>query len=251
MKNLLFWLYIIAAIVLINVGYIYWETRVTDSKEKASVITEKKETKQTTKADKAKTSNNTEPNDKLFKNDTFQSIYNNAVKEKDAMNITIVSTPYQTADDNSTVKEAFEKETDTFIKVNEVEISNASSNLNLDDIKNTQPDLVIIDAMTLNDYYENITVEDHNTTVENIYSSLNNDNIPVVIAGTRSEINDTNFIAYQQREAEYFNNQNNFNYINQSENWSNRDNLVTSDSLLTAEGVEQWVTSITGYLFNE
>lgn len=40
MKNLLFWIYIVAAVILIAVGYTFWETRVTDSDAREKAISE-------------------------------------------------------------------------------------------------------------------------------------------------------------------------------------------------------------------
>ncbi|WP_414042440.1 hypothetical protein [Macrococcus animalis] len=261
MKNLLFWLYIIAALILIAVGYTFWETRVTDSEaQEKSISTQSgkdyyadqdKTTKKEVKKDTSK-----KPNANLFKNKTFQSIYNEAVKDKKVMNITLVSTPYQTSDENTTVKDELEYSTDDHIKINEVEVSSSSSSVSMDKINKTKPDLIILDSLTLNDFSEDVSSNDHIATIESIYTTASNDDTPVVIVGTRPEYNDSDFAKYQQAEEEYFGSQNNeFFYVNQSSKWPNNkaieDYYSVEDGLLTERGVARWVTSISDYLFNE
>lgn len=261
MKNLLFWLYVIAAIILIAVGYTFWETRVTDSDAREKAVAEKsskdynatqdKSSKKTVKKDTSK-----EPNSNLFKNKSFQTIYNNAVKDNKVMNITLISTPYQTSDENTSVKDELENSSDDHIKVNEVEVSGSSSTVSMDKINKTKPDLIILDSLTLNDFSEDVASNDHIATIESIYSTASNNDVPVVIVGTRPEYNDSNFAKYQKAEADYFGGQNNqFFYVDQSAKWPNNkaieDYYNVEDGLLTDRGVARWVTSISDYLFNE
>lgn len=269
MKNLLFWLYIIVSIILIAVGYTYWESRVTDSAAREKAVStqngkdNKSEQKDTTKKEENKEENKEEkkdkskkPNANLFNNESFQSIYNDAVKDNKVMNITLVSTPYHTSDENTTVKDELELSIDEHIKLNEVEVSSDSSSVSMENINNTQPDLILLDSMTLNDYAQGVSSDNHIAAIENIYSSLNSDDIPVVIVGTRPEYNDSDFETYQQAEEDYFTSQNyDFKYIQQSDKWPNDDTLEdyynVEDGLLTKRGVERWVTSISDDLFKE
>ncbi|MFC6118241.1 hypothetical protein ACFPVV_06355 [Macrococcoides bohemicum] len=261
MKNLLFWIYIVLAVILIAVGYTFWETRVTDSEAREKAISEQSDkdyyAEQDNKTKKeVKKDTNKKPNTNLFKKKTFQSIYNNAVKDKKVMNITLVSTPYQTSDENTTVKDELAYASDDHIKVNEVEVSGSSSTVSIEKINKTKPDLVILDALTLNDFYENVSSNDHIAKIESIYSAAGNDNTPVVIIGTRPEYNDSNFAKYQKAEADYFGSQSNeFFYVNQSNKWPNNkaieDYYNVDDGLLTDRGVTRWVTSISDYLFND
>lgn len=260
MKNLLFWLYIIAAVILIAVGYTFWETRVTDSDAREKAISEKSGkdyyAEQKTERKEVKKDLNKKPNSNLFKNKTFQSIYNEAVKDKKVMNITLVSTPYQTSDVNTSVKDELAYQSDDHIKINEVEVSGSSSTVSMDKINKTKPDLIILDSLTLNDFSEEVSSNDHIATVESIYTSAGNDDTPVVIVGTRPEYNDSDFAKYQKAEEDYFGGQDNeFYYVNQSSKWPNNkaieDYYNVDDGLLTERGVARWVTSISDYLFNE
>ncbi|WP_414053270.1 hypothetical protein ACMGE6_07050 [Macrococcus equi] len=261
MKNLLFWLYIVAALILIAVGYTFWETRVTDSEAREKAISEQSgkdyyaEQKDTAKK-KVKKDTNKKPNGNLFKNKTFQTIYNNAVKDKKVMNITLISTPYQVSDENTTVKDELDYASDDHIKVNEVEVSGSSATVSMDKINKTNPDLIILDSLTLNDFSEDVTSNDHIATIESIYNTAGDNDTPVVIVGTRPEYNDSDFAKYQKAEEDYFGGQNNeFYYVNQSSKWPNnkaiQDYYNVEDGLLTNRGVARWVTSISDYLFNE
>lgn len=262
MKNLLFWLYIILAIIAIGIGYTFWETRVTDSDAREKAIASKsgdhyysssstKDTKTVKKDDKQK------PNKNLFKNKSFQSTYNKLTENNKKMNITIVRTPYQTSDSNTSLSDEFNKIADPHLKIKTVEVSGSSSTVSMEKIYKTKPDLIILDSLTLNDFAEEVSSNDHIATLESIYNAASNDNnIPTIIIGTRPEYNDSNFDKYQSAEADYFgNSSNDFYYVNQSSKWPKNkaieDYYNVEDGLLTDRGVNRWVTSITDYLFNE
>lgn len=261
MKNLLFWLYAIVAVVLIAFGYTYWDAKVTDSDAREKAVSQTVQNESTTdntdikKEDKKDTS--AKPNKNLFKNKEFQGIYNDKVKAKKKMNITIVSTPYQTSEENTSVTDELEYVSDANIKVKDIEVSGTSSSVSTDKIYATKPDLIILDALTLNDFYEEVSANDHISTLESIYNNASNQNdIPVVIIGTRPEYNDSDFKQYQKAEEDYFGDtDNDFYYVNQSSKWPNNkaieDYYNVEDGLLTDRGVNRWVTSITDYLFND
>ncbi|TDM12067.1 hypothetical protein [Macrococcus lamae] len=260
MKNLLFWLYAVIAIVLIALGYTYWESKVTDSAAQDNAITqsvdEDSSSSSNTKKEK-KEDSSAKPNKNLFKNKELQGIYDDKTKDGKKMNITLVSTPYQTSEENTNVKDELNYVSDAYIKVTDVEVPGVSTSFDTENIYKTNPDIILMDALTLNDFYEEIPINDHINTLESIYNNAENqNNIPVVIIGTRPEYNDSDFNEYQRAEEEYFSNKdNNFKYINQSSKWPNNkaiaDYYNVDDGLLTDRGVNRWVTSITDYLFNE
>lgn len=259
MKNLLFWLYAIVAVILIAFGYTYWENKVTDSdnQEKATTQTTKEQSTSDSKQSNKKVivdKKSKAPNKNLFNNKEFQSIYNKKTKDGKKMNITLVSTPYQVSEDNQSVKDALTDISDSHLKYKEVEVSGTASSLDMEDIYKTNTDLVILDALTLNDFSEQVSSNDHITTLESIYNTLEQNNIPVIIVGTRPEYNDSTFADYQSNESSYFQDSNSkFNYIDQSSKWPDNkaiaDYYNVEDGLLTDRGVDRWTNTIADYLF--
>lgn len=260
MKNLLFWLYAIVAVILIAFGYTYWENKVTDSdsQDKTTTQTTKEQSTSDTSQQKDKKvivdKKSTKPNKNLFNNKEFQNIYNKKTKDGKKMNITLVSTPYQVSEDNQSVKDALTDISDAHLKYKEVEVSGTASSLDMEDVYKTSTDLVILDALTLNDFSEQVSSNEHISTLESIYNTLEQNNIPVIIVGTRPEYNDSTFADYQKNEANYFQDSSaSFNYINQSAKWPDNkaiaDYYNVEDGLLTDRGIDRWTNTIADYLF--
>ncbi|MGK0553953.1 hypothetical protein [Macrococcus capreoli] len=257
MKNVLFWVYVLVAIIIIALGYNFWENRVTGANpEEKNISTQQSDEKSKEKKETSDTKSETkdEANENLFKNKTFQKVYTDAVKDKEQMNITIVNTPYQTSNNNSSVKDELEKNIDKKIKLNELEVANESSTIDFDKINKTKPDLIILDALTLNDYFGNVSVDEHNAAIEKLYKDAKKNKTQIIIVGTRPEYDDADFKTYQQAESKYFSNENNdFYYVDQADQWPNDKSIEKyydiKDGLLTYKGVEQWVQSINKYLF--
>ncbi|UTH13416.1 hypothetical protein [Macrococcus equipercicus] len=251
MKNLLFWLYVVIALALIAFGYIYWQQKVTDSAAANNVSTQSVSKKAPKKQAAAKSAGS------LFKDDAFQQLYNKKTKDGGKMTITLVATPYQTSEHNTSVKDDLEKAADKQLAINAVEVSGASTAASLAAAYEKKPDLILLDALTINDYYENIPVNAHLAALETMYNdAVEQHDIPVVIIGTRPIYNDPAFADYQQAEADYLSNKdNNFNYVSQAGEWPTDDSITddynTASALLTSRGIKRWSTAITDHLFNK
>jgi hypothetical protein len=256
MKNLLFWLYVVIAIVLIALGYTYWESKVTDSEAQDDVVAQStgKDSSTADSSKKDKKEDASKPNKDLFKSKEFQKIYNTETKDGKKMNITLVSTPYQTSEENTSVKDELESSIDDHIRLTDLEVAGVSTAVTSEDIYDGDPDLIVLDALTLNDFFESVPLDNHINTLENIYNDVEQNDIPVVIIGTRREYDNPDFNDYQKAEEDYFGNKdNNFRYVSQSGDWPDdetiSDDYNVDEGLLTTDGVDLWTTAISDYLF--
>ncbi|GGB10581.1 hypothetical protein ERX37_09350 [Macrococcus hajekii] len=220
MKNIMFWLYVVIAILLIGLGYYYWQSKVTTSDEV-------NQTKNVTFNDKALQKKN---------------------KDQD-MDIVMISTPYQVTDNNNSVYEELKDRYDS-LKFTEVMVSGASDQVDIKKITSAKPDLVIMDALTLNDFTENVSAEDHNKQILDIIDKLEAKDITVRVLGTRPS-SDKDFNKYQQAEEKELVDSN--VYTAQSDKWQSDDAMndyYHKDSqLLTRKGLNRWIQTITDSLF--
>lgn len=233
MKNILFWIYILAAILLIGAGYKYWQSKVAEGGETQTIET--KDTQQKKTADK------TEENEEVslphvFKEPAIQKIYEEKTKGNKKMQLTFVSTPYQTSNKDTNVANTFISNLQEDVNYNIVEVDASSNTVNSDDINKENPDVVILDALTLNDYIEGVTIEDHLNNLEAIINNIKNDNRKIYVTGTRS-MKDDEFNAYQQEEANFLQNQD-VVFIPVGE--AVEDKYDDDTELLTKDGVTNW-----------
>ncbi|UOB20138.1 SGNH/GDSL hydrolase family protein [Macrococcus armenti] len=242
MKNILFWIYILAAVLLIGAGYKYWQDKVTDGGEATEQTTETKHTQ------KDKSENSSQQEEKkdvslpqVFKEPAIQKIYEDKASKNKKMQLTFVSTPYQTSDKNTNVANTFISNLQEDIDYNVVEIDASSNTVNSDDINKENPDIVILDALTLNDYIEGVTSDEHINNLDTIINNIKMDNRKIYVVGTRS-MNDDAFNAYQQDEMNFLSNQDVY-FIPVSD--AIKENYDNDSELLTETGVKNWTKAIT------
>ncbi len=235
MKNILFWIYILAAILLIGAGYKYWQGKVTEGGE----------TKEAQLKSAAHQSEEQEPEKiplpHVFKEPAIQKIYEEQKKDNKRMQLTFVSTPYQTSNKDTNVANTFISNLQEDVNYNIVDVDASSNTLNSDDINKENPDVVILDALTLNDYIEGVTIEDHLNNLEAILNNIKNEHRKIYVTGTR-RINDDEFNTYQQKEANFLQNQDVY-FIPVSE--AVKDKYDNDTELLTKDGVTKWSKAIT------
>ncbi|ULG71555.1 hypothetical protein [Macrococcus brunensis] len=227
MKNILFWLYVVLAVLLIGFGYIYWQSNVSPSHSDSK-------------------SNQTEMKKTAFKDKSLQNIYN---KNKE-MNITLLSTPHQVTDDNQSLAQTLRDHYPS-LKINEQMIETASDKIDVDKLKDAKPDVVILDAMTLNDFTEKVPAQAHNKQLSKIVDDLKSDHIEVRVIGTRPST-DKAFKTYQKEEENYF--EDSKTYYTQSKKWAKDDLEESYDAkteLLTDQGLDIWYANLTDYLFKK
>lgn len=243
MKNILFWIYILAAVLLIGAGYKYWQYKVTDGGEAATEQTT--ETKHAQKEKSEKSSQQEEKKDtslpQVFKEPAIQKIYEDIASKNKKMQLTFVSTPYQTSDKNTNVANTFISNLQEDIDYNVVEIDASSNTVNSDNINKENPDVVILDALTLNDYIEGVTSDEHIKNLDTIINNIKKDNRKIYVVGTRS-MNDDAFNAYQQDEMNFLSNQDVY-FIPVSD--AVKENYDNNSELLTETGVKNWTKAIT------
>lgn len=237
MKNILFWIYILAVILLIGAGYKYWQDKVTEGGE-----TKEAQLKSSTDQPEEQTSEK----DKIslphvFKEPAIQKIYEEQKKDNKRVQLTFVSTPYQTSNKDTNVANTFISNLQEDVNYNIVEVDASSNTLNSDDINKENPDVVILDALTLNDYIEGVTIEEHLNNLEAIINNIKNENRKIYVTGTR-RMNDDEFNTYQQEEANFLQNQDVF-FIPISE--AVKDKYDNDTELLTKDGVTNWSKAIT------
>lgn len=223
MKNILFWLYVVLSVLLIGFGYIYWQSTVS--------------ARQTPQTDMKKV---------VFKDKALQDIYG----QNKEMNITVLTTPYQVSDDNQSLVQMLRNQYPA-LRIKEQMIKTASDKIDVDKIKDTEPDIVLLDALTLNDFTEQVPVKTHNKQLAQIVDELTAAHIAVKVLGTRPST-DSAFKAYQKEEEDYF--KDSKTYYAQSKKWPKAELADSYDSqteLLTARGLDSWYSHITDYLFKK
>lgn len=243
MKNILFWIYILAAVLLIGAGYKYWQHKVTDGGETSTEQTT--ETKQTQMEKSEKSSQQEEKEDtslpQVFKEPAIQKIYEEKASKNKKMQLTFVSTPFQTSDKNTNVANTFISNLQEDINYNVVEADGSANTVKSDDINKENPDVVILDALTLNDYIEGISSDEHIKNLESIINDIKKDNRKIYVVGTRS-MKDDAFNAYQQDEMIFLSNQDVY-FIPVSD--AVKENYDNDSELLTETGVKNWTKAIT------
>lgn len=222
MKNILFWLYVALAIILMGLGYTYWQSKVTTSGEEGQAETIH------------------------LKNDHLQRAY----QTNHSLKVTVISAPYQVSDNNDSVTEEL-KRTYPSLKINEIMATEDSKQIDPDEIIATKPDAVIMDAMTMNDYAEKISIKAHNKQLSKIVKALKSHKISVYVFGTRPSADDA-FNEYQQSEEKYF--ADSTVYTSQSGSWPTdelKDNYNKDTELLTSRGLDRWFKAIDEEIFKK
>lgn len=223
MKNILFWLYVVLSVLLIGFGYIYWQSTVS-----------------------ARQTSQTDTKTITFKDKALQDIY----RQNKEMNITVLSTPYRVSDDDQSLVQMLRDQYPA-LKIKEQMIKTASDKIDVDKIKDTEHDIVLLDALTLNDFTEKIPAEAHNKQLAQIIDDLTSDHIEVRTIGTRPST-DKAFKRYQKEEEDYF--KDSKTYYAQSKKWP-KDDLEDSydpkTELLTDQGLNIWYSHLTDYLFKK
>lgn len=253
MKNLLYWLYISLAMLVIVGSMLYFKQQLTtEIKENQEVKTSeiKSSKKENEKNDKSTEEHKKSSQKKLkvtFRDKDLQDVYKEKVKNDEVLKVVVVTTPYQVAENDDSVFLQLQNKLKDHIELIPVEVDSNSSTLNAAAINNIQADAILLDALTIGDFYEGMTPEDHIAQLQTITDGIESKNL--IVIGNRNDSND-GIQAFIDLELKAFKDKN-IKYINQSDAWPlDGTDYNSTSGLLTQQGLTIWVKAIESYLID-